>query len=224
MAQNPLPLRTRYVASQGPAIAFPPLLVELRVTLDDEGRVGEVRPLGPARESYNFFIAKPDGGEILAFSPIMEGRRFEAANYEGAVTSAIEAVRQWTYAAPANGSITFDVKFGFFAPSKEARLLWDGLTVAGTVQVVGPRKVNYEAPVYPPIAQSARVQGTVIVEAHVEPDGHVSEARVLRSIPLLDGAARDAVVRWEFTPALVNGKPVRAPVVVITALQFTLMF
>ena len=78
------------------------------------------------------------------------------------------------------------------------------------------------APVYPPIAQSARVQGTVIIEARVEPDGHVSNARVLRSIPLLDKAAMDAVMQWEFTPTLVNGKPV--PVVVTTTLQFTLTF
>jgi protein TonB len=56
---------------------------------------------------------------------------------------------------------------------------------------------------------------------HVEPDGRVSTARVLRSIPLLDKAATDLVMQWEFTPTLVNGKPV--PVVVTTTLEFTLM-
>jgi protein TonB len=103
----------------------------------------------------------------------------------------------------------------------EARLLWDGLTVPSAEQGFAPRRVNYESIVYPPIAHAARVQGTVMIEAHVEPDGHVSDARVLRSIPLLDAAARDAVTRWLFTPTLVNGKPV--PVVVTTSLQFTLM-
>jgi len=61
--------------------------------------------------------------------------------------------------------------------------------------------------VYPSIAQSARVQGVVIVEATIGPDGKVSDARVLRSIPLLDQAALDAVRQWVFTPTLLNGVP-----------------
>jgi protein TonB len=61
----------------------------------------------------------------------------------------------------------------------------------------------------------------VIVEAQVEPDGHVSKARVLRSIPLLDQAAVDAVMQWEFTPTLLNGKPVSF--LVTSVLTFTLM-
>ncbi|HET9833220.1 MAG TPA: energy transducer TonB, partial [Vicinamibacterales bacterium] len=57
--------------------------------------------------------------------------------------------------------------------------------------IAPPRKVKDVRPVYPPIAQSARVQGVVIIEATIGPDGHVAEARVLRSIPLLDQAALD---------------------------------
>jgi protein TonB len=75
-------------------------------------------------------------------------------------------------------------------------------------------------PQYPPIAQSARVQGVVIIEATIGPDGTVQDARVLRSIPLLDGAALDAVKRWEFTPTLLNGQPV--PVIMTVTVQFTL--
>jgi TonB family protein len=136
----------------------------------------------------------------------------------------MDAVRQWQYDAPANGPVGFDVKFGFpFSPlSNEVRVLGEGLTVASIAQGVGPRKVKDVAPVYPPIAMLARIQGTVIIEANVEPNGHVRNARVLRSIPLLDEAAKDAVMLWQFTPPLVNGKPV--PVVVTTTLQFTLMF
>ena len=70
-------------------------------------------------------------------------------------------------------------------------------------------KVKDVKPVYPPIAQSARVQGVVIVEAIIDADGKVADARVLRSIPLLDQAALDAVQQWEFTPTLLNGMPQR---------------
>ena len=56
-----------------------------------------------------------------------------------------------------------------------------------------PQKVKDVKPVYPSIAQSARVQGVVIIEATIGPDGKVKDAKVLRSIPLLDQAALDAV-------------------------------
>ncbi len=83
-----------------------------------------------------------------------------------------------------------------------------------------PTKVRHVAPAYPSIAQSARVQGTVIVEAVIGVDGRVQEARILRSIPLLDQAALDAVRQWVFTPTLLSGVPV--PVVMTVTVTFTL--
>jgi protein TonB len=43
---------------------------------------------------------------------------------------------------------------------------------------------------------------------------------VLRSIPLLDQAAIDAVRQWEFEPTLLNGNPV--PVILTVTVQFRL--
>jgi protein TonB len=83
-----------------------------------------------------------------------------------------------------------------------------------------PTKVKDVRPVYPPIAQSARVQGVVIIEATIGTNGKVTDARVLRSIPLLDQAALDAVRQWEFTPTLLNGVPV--PVIMTVTVNFTL--
>jgi protein TonB len=48
----------------------------------------------------------------------------------------------------------------------------------------------------------------------------VQDARVLRSIPLLDQAALEAVKQWEFTPTTLNGVPV--PVIMTVTVQFTL--
>ena len=76
------------------------------------------------------------------------------------------------------------------------------------------------APIYPAIAQSARVAGVVIIEATIGPNGRVQEAKVLRSIPLLDAAALEAVRQWEFTPTLLNGVPV--PVIMTVTVNFTL--
>jgi len=83
-----------------------------------------------------------------------------------------------------------------------------------------PNKIKNVNPVYPPIAQSARVSGVVIVEATIGPDGHVKDAKILRSIPLLDQAALDAVKQWVFTPTLLNGVPV--PVIMTVTVNFTL--
>ncbi|HET7697358.1 MAG TPA: M56 family metallopeptidase [Vicinamibacterales bacterium] len=83
-----------------------------------------------------------------------------------------------------------------------------------------PMKIKDVKPLYPPIAQSARVQGVVIVEAIIDPAGHVAASRVLRSIPLLDEAALAAVGQWEFTPTLLNGQP--SAVMMTVTVNFTL--
>jgi protein TonB len=83
-----------------------------------------------------------------------------------------------------------------------------------------PTKTRDVKPIYPPIAQSARVQGVVIIEATIGADGRVKEAKVLRGQPLLDQAALDAVKQWVFTPTLLNNVPV--PVIMTVTVNFTL--
>jgi protein TonB len=83
-----------------------------------------------------------------------------------------------------------------------------------------PVKIADVAPVYPALARNARIQGVVILEAVLNPQGGVESVRVLRSIPQLDQAAVDAVRQWRFTPALLNGQPV--PVVMTVTVNFNL--
>jgi protein TonB len=70
-----------------------------------------------------------------------------------------------------------------------------------------PKLVKQVAPVYPEIARQARVEGTVIVEATTDIYGRVQNTKVLRSIPLLDQAAIDAVRQWVYEPMIINGRP-----------------
>ena len=51
-------------------------------------------------------------------------------------------------------------------------------------------------------------------------NGTVTDAKVLRSIPLLDAAALDAVRQWVFTPTTLNGQAV--PVIMTVTVNFTL--
>jgi protein TonB len=93
------------------------------------------------------------------------------------------------------------------------------IPVGGRIRA--PQRTREVAPVYPPLAQAARVQGIVIVEATIGADGQVVNARILRSVhSLLDQAALDAVRQWQYTPTLLNGVPV--PVIMTVTVSFTL--
>ena len=83
-----------------------------------------------------------------------------------------------------------------------------------------PRKMVDVAPAYPQLAQASHVEGLVVIEAIIDARGIVQSARVLRSVPLLDQAALDAVRQWRYTPALLNGVPV--PVIMTVTVNFTL--
>jgi TonB family protein len=85
----------------------------------------------------------------------------------------------------------------------------DATVRAGTPGVSHPRIVEAGPPVYPPIAQSARVTGNVIIEAVIDATGRVDGAAVTRSIPLLNAAAIDAVQKWQFEAPRANGRAIR---------------
>jgi protein TonB len=90
--------------------------------------------------------------------------------------------------------------------------------VGGTVKE--PRKLKNVPPEYPTLALAGHVQGTVVLEATIGPDGRVAEVKVLRSVPLLDTAAVAAVKQWVYTPTLVSGVPVAA--IMTVTVTFTL--
>lgn len=72
-----------------------------------------------------------------------------------------------------------------------------------------PKLIKEIKPIYPEIARQARVQGEVVIQTYIDEEGQVYIAKVIKSIPLLDEAAIDAVRQWKYSPAKLNGKPVR---------------
>jgi protein TonB len=58
------------------------------------------------------------------------------------------------------------------------------------------------------MARQARVQGVVVLECVISPDGKVTNVKVLRGSPLLDDSAVEAVKQWVYSPTLLNGEPV----------------
>lgn len=87
-------------------------------------------------------------------------------------------------------------------------------------QIKAPRKIRDQAPAYPEVAKQARVEGVVILEAVISPEGRVTEVKVLRGSPLLDDAAVNAVKNWVYSPTLLNGVPV--PIVMSVTVSFKL--
>jgi protein TonB len=74
-------------------------------------------------------------------------------------------------------------------------------------EIKPPKLIKEVSPVYPEIARQARVEGVVIIEATTDIYGRVSHWKVLRSIPLLDQSAIDAVRQWVYEPMIINGRP-----------------
>jgi protein TonB len=225
--ENPIPRRTFSVAPVYPADAQgiqAAGTVSLTATIDETGRVVEIRK---AREP-------------LVLSPGANPTAVRIAA-EGMVREAAAALRRWTYDPPASGPISFLVTFSFkpggettnnqsvtFPGSFGSQAAAAAALAAGgpnqPVRVGGsikaPTQISKVQPVYPAVAQSARVSGVVILEALIGVDGRVADAKVLRSIPLLDQAAVDAVRQWVYTPTLLNGVPV--PVIMTVTVTFAL--
>jgi TonB family protein len=63
-------------------------------------------------------------------------------------------------------------------------------------------------PVYPPIAKTARVQGTVVIQATISKNGSIESPHVVSGPVMLRQSALDAVKTWRFRPYMLSGEPV----------------
>jgi TonB family protein len=71
-----------------------------------------------------------------------------------------------------------------------------------TGSIPGPKRVKDAKPDYPDEARRLGIGGPVILEASVDAEGKVTDARVLRGLPLLNEAAVAAVRKWRYQPLL----------------------
>lgn len=90
--------------------------------------------------------------------------------------------------------------------------------VGGNIKA--PIKVKDFLPIYPEIPRVARLEGSVVLEFIIGMDGKVSNIRVVKSAPLFDQSAKEAVQRWEFLPTRLNGEVV--PVLMTVTVNFSL--
>lgn len=92
----------------------------------------------------------------------------------------------------------------------------------GSPGVTAPKLIKDIKPNYTAAAMTAKIAGTVVMEAVVHPDGTVGEVRVTKSLDRefgLDDEAVRALKMWQFQPGTKDGAPV--PVLVVVEMDFT---
>jgi protein TonB len=73
-----------------------------------------------------------------------------------------------------------------------------------------PVSILARPPVYPEIARDAGVEGRVVVALLIDRTGHVRDAVIERSVPMLDGPVLEATRLWTYEPALIGNRPAMA--------------
>ena len=79
------------------------------------------------------------------------------------------------------------------------------------------RKVE---PTYPPIAKTARIQGSVVLHAIISKQGTIENLQVISGHPMLTQSAVEAVKQWKYRPYMLSGEPVEVDTTI--TVNFTL--
>lgn len=94
-----------------------------------------------------------------------------------------------------------------FLASHNAPQVPTAIRVGGNVQA--SNLIKSVPPVYPPLAQQARIQGTVRFNVTIGPDGHIQNMQLVSGHPLLVAAAQEALQQYQWKPTMLNGNPVQ---------------
>jgi TonB family protein len=68
--------------------------------------------------------------------------------------------------------------------------------------------ISKVTPKYPPEAKTARIQGTVVLDAVIDKEGRVDSLKVVSGPSELQQSSLDAVRQWKYKPFLLNGEPI----------------
>jgi len=125
--------------------------------------------------------------------------------------AAIDAVKQWVYEPLKVDGVDkpalFTVTVSFRLDGDKAFEEFAKGAVKIEVGLQPPLLVKKVDPVYPEEARKKGVEGIVILQARIDTSGKVKDVMVVRSVPLLDQAAIDALKQWVYEPLIINNKP-----------------
>ena len=225
----PLHARPERVSAQPPAAS--PLGVTARAK--STGFTGRVTVAGPQETTTPNVLhkvlpvypqeaasANVSGPVVLEVTCDTSGVPVQVQPIAGAAeltTAAVDAVTQWRFEPPAQ-PVTFVVGINVLPPGSQDAI-GEKTSRIGR-DATPPKKIVDVRPQYPPEAKDAGVQGIVIAEVTIGANGLVQDARVLRSVKGLEAAALSAVLQWQYTQTVVDGRAV--PVIMTVTVNFRL--
>jgi TonB family protein len=199
-----------------PALLFAATPVTFESRSVDHSLVVDVVPIGTSAD-YSVRLTDLHTGELMATAKFTDGSTGDAtvefkdmhvrihlqSTYNGLFVSA---------QVEKNGMVldSMDARWSLRAtgvPRSSRPPFTNALRVGGDVKA--PVLVSKVEPQYPEEARKARISGIVIVECLIDKSGDVTDVNVLKPLPFgLDQAAVEAVKRWKFKPAVMNGEAV----------------
>jgi TonB family protein len=117
------------------------------------------------------------------------------------------AANSFQYIQQANGALADQNSQSGHSPQGTAH---DPGTIGPWLTSKAPQLLSAPPLEYPPFAKSSHIEATVIVQFIVTTDGQVADAEVKQSSDhRFDEYALNGIKKWRFSPALVQGKPVK---------------
>lgn len=197
--------------------------------VDDYSQIGEMGIVGVGLSTPNgvMQLLSPRGGSVfkdpsaVVLSYVGAGRSagggesFQQAQAEQVGV----AMRNAAHIPPSGTAVNMTISGGGGIVSSPGPAGGGNAPVRVGGNIPMPRRVSEGTPpATPEAARQAGVAGVVILEIIIGTDGAVREAKILRSIPLLDQAALETVRQWRYEPTLLNGTPV--PVILTATVNF----
>jgi len=163
-----------------------------------EERVSKSEPPAPRRPFNSATLAKPVPAQPVSLAPAPPPAPSPVFYTEIAALPAAAVTPVQVPAAPVR-----EVPAPAPQPPAPRR-------AGGNLQPVRP--ISTPAPSMPLLAKERRISGMVTLDATVDKRGAITNIKVISGNPLLTGSARDAVTKWLYKPATLNGEPIEAEV------------
>ncbi|NWF49704.1 MAG: energy transducer TonB [Ignavibacteriaceae bacterium] len=193
-------------------------IIALRVYIDEKGKVRKLKDIS---SYYDRLEVSSDGRKNFtdrdklnnALLKKIEYWRFNPSEKDGKRVKVYADLKDLSVISLPGGK--YEVKLpnfmsGIFGSQEEYLTNADEMPMP-----LGGLEALAKNVIYPEQAKREGIEGKVFVKALIDEQGNVVKTEIIKGVnPLLDNAARDAVMKIKFTPGKVKGKPVKTQVTV----------
>ncbi len=195
----------RYQALLHCGLEFVSLTSEQQTLIEHWARKKSITNLAASSPTAGTQSAAPPRAAVSARSVTVRGQKRHSSMFRRATWVALAAMLVagglgWWHWRQAWGELESQI------PQSKPQLQPPATVPAEVMEKLVTHRIQ---PIYPEAARQANVQGVVILDAVIGPDGAVLEVRPISGPDELTPAAVDAVKWWRFQPYLVNGQAVQ---------------